>query len=106
MPGGLRVLGIDVPEGLVAQWVGWFAPDPQPFLVECSDDLGVDDEVVLWPEVRDTYEVYAVPVGLRLAWLTEDAFGDCLAADAPRWFALRFAMGVAWCRRCRGGSTW
>lgn len=76
MPGGLRVLGIDVPEGLVAQWVGWFAPDPQPFLVECSDDLGVDDEVVLWPEVRDTYEVYAVPVGLRLAWLTEDAFGD------------------------------
>ncbi|MCU1673368.1 MAG: hypothetical protein JWN77_1481 [Frankiales bacterium] len=75
MERALRVLGIDVAEDLVARWVGWFAPDPQPFLVGVGDDLGGRDGV-LSPELRDTFEIYAVPEGLWLCWLTEADFAD------------------------------
>ena len=91
---GVRVLGIDVPEDVVARWVTWFAPDPQPFLVDVGDDLGASD-AVLAPEVRDTFEVYAVPDGLRLAWLTEAAF-----AELPR--AVRAEVVRAQVRHERG----
>lgn len=69
----LRVLGIDVPDAMLAQWAAWFAPAVQPFLVPAGDDLGDDGD--LSPELLDTYEVYGVPDKLRLAWLSEPAFG-------------------------------
>lgn len=74
MVDAFRVLGIEVTEDLVARWADWFAPDPQPFLVESGDGLGGAGTAALTPALRDTYELYAIPGGLRLAWLTEDTF--------------------------------
>ncbi|MCU1593152.1 MAG: hypothetical protein JWO12_544 [Frankiales bacterium] len=76
MGDALQVLGIDVPEDLLKRWAGWFAPNPQPFLLDVRDDLLGSDNVELSPELRDTFEVYAVTGGLRLAWLTEENFRE------------------------------
>jgi hypothetical protein len=48
------LLGIDVPQEVLAQWTGWFAPDPRPFVVDGSDDLGGSGDVARAPEVRGT----------------------------------------------------
>jgi hypothetical protein len=40
----VRVLNIDVGPDLLDRWRGWFAPDPQPFLVDAvlAETLGVE----------------------------------------------------------------
>ena len=64
----MRVLNIDVGPGLLERWRSWFAPDPQPFLVDAAlaETLGVERSAGPLPdELRDTYEVYAPARGSR-----------------------------------------
>ena len=72
------VLGIDVEGALFAQWLSWFAPDPQPFLVLRGGPFAqVGSPVVgnLKMELRGTFEVYALAddVEWRLISATEFA---------------------------------
>jgi hypothetical protein len=61
-----RILGIDVPDDMLALWSGWFAPDPQPFLVEG------DEHVPVSAELRDTFELYGLAARrLSVRWLQE-----------------------------------
>jgi hypothetical protein len=71
------VLGIDVHPTLVASWVGWLAPDPQPFLVdspgswrECDDEGGV-----MTAELEDTYRLWwGVERDSVVIWISEKQF--------------------------------
>jgi hypothetical protein len=46
------ILGIEVSDATLARWVEWFAPDPQPFLVEGGEHVPVSEEL------RDTFGLY------------------------------------------------
>ncbi len=73
----MHALGIDVPDGLVVHWRAWFAPDPQPFLLDAklARHLGIERTVAPLPdELRDTFEVYALDDGVGVGWLDEAAF--------------------------------
>lgn len=65
-------LGIDVPDELVRQWPGWFAPDRQPFPADRLDEpLAVGRrEFDPTAEVRDTFCVYSGD----WVWLDEAEF--------------------------------
>jgi hypothetical protein len=68
MPRG-RILGIEVADEMLARWAGWFAPDPQPFLVEGGERVPVSDEL------RDTFELYGLAgrhVSVR--WIREAGY--------------------------------
>jgi hypothetical protein len=61
-----KVLGVTVDDDLRARWSSWFAPDPQPFLINRHGSLaklGVPLLEGLDPQLRDTYEVYALESG-------------------------------------------
>ena len=73
----MRVLNIDVADGLVERWVRWFSPAVQPFLagVELASEVGEGaDGTSLSDELRDTYCLYDLPSGLRHVWLSETRF--------------------------------
>lgn len=73
----MRALNIDASGDLVENWVGWFAPRRQPFLVESGLAASMDlrsERSPLPAELRDTYEVYDLPEGLGFAWLDEEQF--------------------------------
>ncbi len=75
----MRVLNIEVGPGLLERWRSWFAPDPQPFLVDAAlaETLGVERSAGPLPnELRDTYEVYALPEGVGIVWYAEEEFAD------------------------------
>ncbi len=75
----MRVLNIDVGPGLLERWRSWFAPDPQPFLVDAAlaETLGVERSAGPLPdELRDTYEVYGLPEGVGIVWYAEEEFAD------------------------------
>jgi hypothetical protein len=70
------VLGIDVPPRLLASWVAWLAPDPQPFLIApqaawpCVDEGGS-----LTKELHDTYRLWwGVTKGSGVIWISEAQF--------------------------------
>ena len=46
------ILGIEVSDATLARWTGWFAPDPQPFLVAGGEHVPVSEEL------RDTFGLY------------------------------------------------
>lgn len=61
-----RILDIEVSDETLARWAGWFAPDPQPFLVEGDDRVPVSDEL------RDTFELYGLAGRhLSVRWIRE-----------------------------------
>jgi hypothetical protein len=68
----VRALNIRVPVELVDRWVGWFAPDIQPFRVPpkiaASSGL-VAEPGRLTPELRDTFWLWG-PSTSVLVWLT------------------------------------
>lgn len=72
--GTAGVLGIDVPDSLLDQWRGWYAPAVQPFPIERLDDgeraLLPQRMLRPTPEVRDTFFLYRGP----WAWLDEGEF--------------------------------
>ncbi len=73
----MRVLGIEVPDEQVARWRTWFAPDPQPFLLdaELAQRFGIERSHAPLPdELRDTFEVYTLVDGVGVGWLDEAAF--------------------------------
>lgn len=75
----MLVLGIDVDDALFAQWVTWFAPDPQPFLVDAAlaVELGLERSATPLPdELRDSYEVYALPETAGVVWLDGQTYAD------------------------------
>jgi hypothetical protein len=74
----LTVLGIDVSPELLDRWVGWLAPDEQPFFVTKKQaaiwKLNPDDREPT-PEDRDTYRIYNVDRrAARTVWLSEAAY--------------------------------
>jgi hypothetical protein len=80
------MLGIEVSAELRRRWERWFAPRVQPFLVDEATARwsgGVERE--LPPELRDTYEIYAVPDDRRLVWLDE---AQLMALPRPQRSAL------------------
>ena len=71
------MLSIDVEPGLLDRWRSWFAPDPQPFLVDASlaETLAVERSAGPLPdELRDSYEVYGLPEGVGIVWYVEEEF--------------------------------
>ena len=73
------MLNIDVGPDLLDRWRSWFAPDPQPFLVDAAlaESLGVERSAGPLPdELRDTYEVYGLPEGVGIVWYAEEEFAD------------------------------
>ncbi|MFI5732885.1 hypothetical protein ACIA49_22400 [Kribbella sp. NPDC051587] len=80
----LTVLGIDVPPALLDKWVGWLAPDEQPFFLtpQQADELGLEG-TAREPsfEDRDTFWSYAVDKSASvIVWLSEAQFA---ALDKP-----------------------
>jgi len=80
----LTVLGIEVPPALLDKWVGWLAPDTQPFFLtpQQAGAWGFEnDDRTLSPEDRDTFLQYAVDSSATVTtWLTEAEFA---ALDQP-----------------------
>lgn len=73
----MRVLGIDVSPDLLERWVGWFAPEVQPFLADDALAAAVGGrEQELTDEVRDTFCLYGPSEGLRHVWLDEQQLLD------------------------------
>ncbi|MEQ4716022.1 hypothetical protein [Nonomuraea sp. B19D2] len=69
----MLVLGIEVPDDLISRWLGWFAPQVQPFVIplDLADSLDLDDDRNrLTPEVRDTFCLYGLDSS-ALVWLSE-----------------------------------
>ena len=59
----MRVLDIDVDDGLVARWRGWLMPERQPFVVPetLAFERGwTDDRAALAFEIVDTFELYGI----------------------------------------------
>jgi hypothetical protein len=82
----VRVLGIEVSAEHRRRWEGWFAPRVQPFVVDDATARSVGGgERELPPELRDTYEIYAVPEDRRLVWLDE---AQLMALPRPQRCAL------------------
>lgn len=76
----LTVLGIPVSPGLLERWVGWLAPDEQPFFLTKKQAttwrLETNDREPS-REDRDTYWIYAIDAkASRTVWLTEAAYGE------------------------------
>ena len=77
--GSMReVLGIEVSDELMARWVGWVAPEVQPFLVpegsglaQVGRPMDTSPAAVEW---RDTFEVYAPGEGMTCRGLTAAEF--------------------------------
>jgi hypothetical protein len=59
-----QVLGIEVADDLLARWAGWFAPDPQPFLLPRDSELALLGGPLTGgaggPEWRDTFWIYTL----------------------------------------------
>jgi hypothetical protein len=75
----VRVLNIEVEASLLEHWRAWFAPDPQPFLVDAAlaEQLGREPSLTALPdELRDTFEVYALPDGVGVVWYAEAEFAE------------------------------
>ncbi|GAB3923614.1 hypothetical protein GCM10029976_014080 [Kribbella albertanoniae] len=74
----MRALGIDVPPALLDKWVGWLAPDTQPFFLtpQQAQAWGFEnDGREPRGEERDTFRTYAVDsTASVIAWLTEQQF--------------------------------
>jgi hypothetical protein len=84
VPAVRAVLGIAVPDALLARWTSWLAPDPQPFLVPAGSGaarLGVDFEPRSAPELRDTFELYSVPTGMACRSITAADFAALPRAE-------------------------
>jgi hypothetical protein len=61
-----RILGIAVSDEVLARWSEWFAPDPQPFLLEGDERVPVSDEL------RDTFGLYGLAGrGVSVRWIGE-----------------------------------
>ena len=72
-----EVLGVEVSRALLRAWVGWLAPDPQPFLVADPDAWDVERSTgTITRELRDTYRLYRVEPGSKVLWLTEEQFAS------------------------------
>jgi hypothetical protein len=80
----LTVLGIDVPPALLDKWVGWLAPDEQPFFLtpQQAEALGLEGtDREPSAEDRDTFWTYAVDsTASVIVWLSEKQFA---ALDKP-----------------------
>lgn len=75
MSSPMTVLGIEVPDALLASWAAWLAPDPQPFVVAPGEWLDVaSDDGELTPEHVDTFSLWAIEKPSRVLWLSEDRF--------------------------------
>jgi len=75
----VRLLNIEVGTSLLEHWRAWFAPDPQPFLadVTLAEQLGREPSLAPLPdELRDTFEVYALPDGVGVVWFAEEDFAE------------------------------
>ncbi len=77
MDNEVEVLGIQVSFALFAQWVRWFAPESQPFLVPAGNALalaGRPFDYANEPELRDTFELYTRAEGVLVREFTQDDF--------------------------------
>lgn len=73
----MTAVGIEVDRGLFDKWSEWLAPEVQPFFVddkgEWPEALGSGD-VVLSPELRDTFKVWRLRDRADVVWLDEGTF--------------------------------
>ncbi|GIG63337.1 hypothetical protein Lfu02_77090 [Longispora fulva] len=73
----MRILAVDVPEGLPERWRAWLAPARQPFYLTPAQrtSWGLSaGEPSTDPHLRDTYTLYCVTPGLDVVWLDETEF--------------------------------
>lgn len=69
-------LNVPVADSLFRQWVQWFSPSIQPFIVP-TDGIHIverTDAMVLSAELRDTYCLYGLPQDHEILWLSEAQF--------------------------------
>lgn len=72
-------LGIRIGPDLLARQAAWFAPKDQPFFVPDHSVASFGSPVPhegLAAEVRDTFEIYGTPDGMRCILLGEQEFND------------------------------
>lgn len=73
----MRALNIDVPDSLLQQWIEWFSPSVQPFLVDAALAARIGERtsaISLSDELRDTFCLYRRSEGLQRVWLSEAQF--------------------------------
>lgn len=69
----MKVLGIEVDDGLSRRWRGWLMPERQPYVVPraVADEHGWrDDRAALSFELKDSFELYTIGDDRSLVWLT------------------------------------
>ncbi len=82
----MRVLGIEVDEGLIDRWRGWLMPQTQPFAVprDFADRMGwPDGRAELDFETLDAFELYGTRPDEAIVWLDRSAV-RVLAAQVRR----------------------
>ena len=67
------VLGIEVDDGLFAQWKQWVAPPVQPFFVDSTKGMPKSLGGAFTAEDHDTFRTYSPKLrGKKVIWLDQD----------------------------------
>lgn len=65
----MKVLGIEVGNALLKQWLAWHAPDVQPFFVESTKGLPRSLDGEFTPELRDSFKAWSPShKGRKVVW--------------------------------------
>lgn len=68
----MNVLGINVDDALIADWVDWYAPPVQPFFVESTRGLPTSLDGSFTPETRDSFRAWSpAHRGKKVVWYDE-----------------------------------
>jgi hypothetical protein len=93
-PIALRVLGIDVPDSLLARWSFWLAPALQPFFVANPASVHAPGSAAaLTAESRDTFKVWKIGSATPALWLDENSFASLTEASRKDLVRQQVAIG-------------
>ena len=73
----MRILNIDVSDFLVERWLGYLAPEWQPFFVERADEWDAPAppaSTALTDDLRDTYKTWRMTAKGQVVWFDEQSY--------------------------------